>query len=116
MAQILAAYKGPVAPMSFDPDHVATIRELIPERPRGIIAERYYKEDEWQALPPKKVRGMPPSAPRAADPAHFVAYWINELPAPAPWIARNIFGCALLNTGPSAPPSSAYSPRATPTR
>jgi hypothetical protein len=27
---------------------------------------------------------------------HFVAYWVNELPAPAPWIARNIFGCPLL--------------------
>jgi glycerophosphoryl diester phosphodiesterase len=27
---------------------------------------------------------------------HFVAYWVNELPAPAPWIARYVFGCALL--------------------
>jgi glycerophosphoryl diester phosphodiesterase len=27
---------------------------------------------------------------------HFVAYWVNALPALAPWIARNIFGCPLL--------------------
>ena len=27
---------------------------------------------------------------------HFVACWVNELPAAAPWIARNIFGCPLL--------------------
>ena len=27
---------------------------------------------------------------------HFVAFWVNELPAPAPWIARNVFGCPLL--------------------
>ena len=27
---------------------------------------------------------------------HFVAFWVNELPAPAPWIARNIFGLPLL--------------------
>jgi glycerophosphoryl diester phosphodiesterase len=27
---------------------------------------------------------------------HFVAYWVNELPALAPWIARNIFRCPLL--------------------
>ena len=26
----------------------------------------------------------------------FVAYWVNQLPAPAPWIARNIFGLPLL--------------------
>jgi hypothetical protein len=27
---------------------------------------------------------------------HFVAYWVQQLPAPAPWIARNLFGCPLL--------------------
>lgn len=96
MAQILASYKGHAAPMSFDPDHVAAIRDMIPDRPRGIIAERYYKEDEWQALPPEKVRGMLHLRHALRTRPHFVAYWINDLPAPAPWIARNIFGCALL--------------------
>ena len=28
---------------------------------------------------------------------HFVAYRVDELPAPAPWIARNIFGLPLLS-------------------
>ncbi|RTL50377.1 MAG: glycerophosphodiester phosphodiesterase [Bradyrhizobiaceae bacterium] len=96
MAQILEAYKGPVAPMSFDPDQVMAIRELLPDRPRGIVAERYYREAEWQALPPQKVRGMFHLRHAFQTQPHFVAYWINELPAPAPWIARNIFGCALL--------------------
>ena len=27
---------------------------------------------------------------------HFVAYWVNELPAAAPWIARHVFGLPLL--------------------
>jgi len=27
---------------------------------------------------------------------HFVAYWVNDLPAPAPWIARHVFGLPLL--------------------
>jgi glycerophosphoryl diester phosphodiesterase len=27
---------------------------------------------------------------------HFVAYWVNELPSPAPWIARHVFGLPLL--------------------
>jgi len=26
-----------------------------------------------------------------------VAYWVDELPAAAPWIARNVFGCPLLS-------------------
>jgi hypothetical protein len=27
---------------------------------------------------------------------HFVAWWVDDLPAAAPSIARNIFGCPLL--------------------
>jgi glycerophosphoryl diester phosphodiesterase len=27
---------------------------------------------------------------------HFVAYSVNDLPAPAPWIARHVFGLPLL--------------------
>jgi hypothetical protein len=27
---------------------------------------------------------------------HFVAYWVNELPATAPWIAHHVFGLPLL--------------------
>jgi glycerophosphoryl diester phosphodiesterase len=27
---------------------------------------------------------------------HFVAYRVNDLPAPAPWVARHVFGLPLL--------------------
>src|SRR6266581_7298697 len=37
LAEVLAAYSGPAVGMSFDPDHVVGLRELIPARPRGII-------------------------------------------------------------------------------
>src|SRR5271166_5143149 len=40
MAEVLASYAGPAVGMSFDPDHVMALRELMPSRPRGIIAER----------------------------------------------------------------------------
>jgi glycerophosphoryl diester phosphodiesterase len=96
IAQVLAGYPGPAALMSFDPDQVLAIRELAPNIPRGIVAERYYREEEWRALPPGKVSGMLHLRHAFQTRPHFVAYWINELPAPAPWIARNIFGCALL--------------------
>ena len=54
------------------------------------------REDEWQALPPEKVIGMMGLRHAFRTRPHFIAYWINELPAPAPWIARHVFGCALL--------------------
>ena len=40
MAEVLAGYSGPAAVMSFDPDQVLALRETIPDRPRGIIAQR----------------------------------------------------------------------------
>ena len=46
---------------------------------------------------------------------HFVSYWVNELPAVAPWIARNIFGLPLL-TGRCARRNSASGRHAMPTR
>lgn len=96
IAEVLSSYRGPAALMSFDPDQVLAVRELAPDIPRGIVAERYYREEEWRALPPAKVHGMLQLRHAFHTQPHFVAYWINELPAPAPWIARNIFGCALL--------------------
>lgn len=96
MAQVLAAYDGPVAPMSFDPDQVVAIRDMIPQRPRGIIAERYYTDEEWRQYPPEKIRGMLHLRHALRTRPHFVAYWVNDLPGLAPWIARNVFGCPLL--------------------
>ena len=96
IADSVRAYQGPLALMSFDPDQVLAIRGHLPEIPRGVVAERYYREEEWQALPPEKVRGMLHLRHAFRTRPHFIAYWINELPAPAPWIARHVFGCALL--------------------
>jgi glycerophosphoryl diester phosphodiesterase len=96
MAQVLATYTGPVAAMSFDPDQVSAIRDLIPDRPRGIVAERHYADGEWKQLPPEKIRDMTDLRHAFRTQPHFVSYRVDDLPAPAPWIARNLFGCALL--------------------
>jgi glycerophosphoryl diester phosphodiesterase len=96
IAEIVRTYKGPLALMSFDPDQVIAIRDHLPDVPRGVVAERYYREEEWQALPPENIRGMMCLRHAFRTRPHFIAYWINELPAPAPWIAQHLFGCALL--------------------
>jgi glycerophosphoryl diester phosphodiesterase len=96
MAEVLAAYSGPAVGMSFDPDQVLALRELIPSRPRGIVAEREYTEDEWPEASPAQRRGMTHLRHAFSTRPHFVAYWVNELPTAAPWIARNIFGLPLL--------------------
>jgi glycerophosphoryl diester phosphodiesterase len=96
MAEVLASYDGPAAGMSFDPDQVMALRELVPSRPRGIVAERSYDAAEWPEATPEQRRGMLHLRHALRTRPHFVAYWVDELPAVAPWIARNIFGCPLL--------------------
>jgi glycerophosphoryl diester phosphodiesterase len=96
MAEVLASYSGPAVGMSFDPDQVLALRELIPSRARGIVAEREYTEDEWPEASVAQRRGMTHLRHAFRTRPHFVAYWVNELPAAAPWIARNIFGLPLL--------------------
>ena len=96
MAEVLRSYSGPAVGMSFDPDQVLALRELIPQRPRGIVAECEYTEDEWPEASPAQRRGMTHLRHALRTRPHFVAYWVDELPAAAPWIARNIFGLPLL--------------------
>jgi glycerophosphoryl diester phosphodiesterase len=96
MAEVLASYDGPAVGMSFDPDHVVALRELIPGRPRGIVAEREYTADEWPEASAEQRHGMTHLRHAFRSRPHFVAYWVDELPAAAPWIARNIFGLPLL--------------------
>jgi glycerophosphoryl diester phosphodiesterase len=96
MAEVLAAYRGPVVGMSFDPDQVLALRELMPELPRGIVAERSYEAADWPEATPAQRQGMLHLRHAFRTRPHFVAYWVDGLPAAAPWIARNIFGLPLL--------------------
>jgi glycerophosphoryl diester phosphodiesterase len=96
MAEVLGAYSGPAVGMSFDPDQVLALREKMPARPRGIIAERSYDEADWPAATAAQRRGMLHLRHAFRTRPDFVAYWVDDLPAPAPWIARHIFGLPLL--------------------
>src|SRR3954447_13749536 len=58
MAEVLASYTGPAVGMSFDPDQVMALREIMPSLPRGIVAERSYEEADWLEATPAQRRGM----------------------------------------------------------
>jgi glycerophosphoryl diester phosphodiesterase len=96
MAEVLASYRGPMVGMSFDPDQVLALRELMPELPRGIIAQRDYDDDYWKKLTPEQRQSMLYLRHAFRTRPHFVAFWVDQLPAPAPWIARNVLGLPLL--------------------
>ena len=96
MAEVLSTYQGPAVGMSFDPDQVVALRELIPSRPRGIVAERHYTAKEWPKASPAQRRDMTHLRHFFRTRPDFVAFHVNELPSAAPWAARNLFGCPLL--------------------
>jgi len=96
MAEVLRSYRGPAAGMSFDPDQVLALRDTMPGLPRGVVAERTYNQADWPEATESQRNGMLHLRHAFRTRPHFVAYWVNELPAPAPWIARNIFGLPLL--------------------
>jgi glycerophosphoryl diester phosphodiesterase len=96
IAEVLASYSGPAVGMSFDPDQVLALREAMPQLPRGIIAQRSYDDEDWAELTPSQRAGMLQLRHGFRTRPHFVAYWVDDLPALAPWIARHIFGCPLL--------------------
>jgi glycerophosphoryl diester phosphodiesterase len=96
VAAVLAGYAGPVACMSFDPQIVMALQRHAPGLPRGIVAERYYDDPEWSPLTRAQrfKFGNLLHIPRTKP--HFVAYYVRDLPAIAPLIARHILGLKLL--------------------
>ena len=96
MAEVLSGYDGPAAGMSFDPDQVVALRELIPSRPRGIVAEHDYTETDWPKASAAQRHEMTHLRHFFRTWPHFVAYWVDDLPSAAPWIGRHIFGSSLL--------------------
>lgn len=96
MAEVLASYKGPAVGMSFDPDQVVALGEIVPLRPRGIVAEHDYTAEDWPDASTAQRREMTHLRHFFRSRPDFVAYWVNELPSLAPWLARNVFRCPLL--------------------
>jgi glycerophosphoryl diester phosphodiesterase len=96
MADVLSAYRGRAAGMSFDPDQLIALRELAPKLPRGIVAERHYRAEDWPEASPAQRRDMTHMRHFFRTRPHFVSYGVNDLPAAAPWITKHIFGLPLL--------------------
>ena len=96
IASMLASYKGPVAVMSFDPYSLAAFREVAPDLPRGLIAERFDDQHYWSHLTTWQRLAMRNLLASAIARPHFIAYDIRALPALAPLVARTLFGLPLI--------------------
>jgi glycerophosphoryl diester phosphodiesterase len=96
VATVLDRYHGPVAPMSFDPRQLNSLRQKSPRLPRGIVAAKYRPHPYWDLMPIWMRHGMGYLLTALTARPQFVAYAVADLPALAPLIARHVFGLPLL--------------------
>jgi len=96
VTDVLAAYAGPVALMSFDPAMIEVVRWIAPHLTRGIVAERHYVHHEWDRFSGTEKRRMAFLLHANRTRPHFIAYGVRDLPAVAPLIARTLFRLPLL--------------------
>lgn len=96
VADILKNYAGPVGAMSFDPALVMETARWAPGLPRGIVAERWYRDHEWKNLSATSKRALAHLLHGFRSRPHFIAYSVKDLPALAPLMARYVFGLPLL--------------------
>jgi len=88
VAEVLAFYAGPTVAMSFDPGIVTGLRRAAPHLLRGIVAERRFDHREWQTLTEWQRRGLAHLLHAPVTRPDFVAYRVDDLPAPATRLAR----------------------------
>jgi len=96
VGSVLSSYRGPVAPMSFDPNQLLLLRQKSPRLVRGIVAAKYRPHPYWDLMPPWMRHGMGYLVTALTARPQFVAYAVANLPALAPLAARHVFGLPLL--------------------
>jgi glycerophosphoryl diester phosphodiesterase len=96
VAQVLGAYRGPAAVMSFDPGSMQAMRTLAPSLPRGVVQESKYDDPEWDRLSAwqkfslARLLHLPQSRP------DFLAWYVQDLRNNAPRFARRVLGLPIL--------------------
>jgi glycerophosphoryl diester phosphodiesterase len=94
--EVIHAYNGLVAVMSFDPKVVERVRHLMPGLPRGIIADDTSDLHEHGHLPARERTSRRHLLHARSTRPDFIAYHVKALPAPGPAIARLVFGLPVL--------------------
>ena len=93
----LKDYGGPVAAMSFEPTSIVALRRLAPDLPRGIVAEAFTSDTAeisglgaWERFYCRHLLHFFSTLP------HFIAYKVQDLPAPAPVMLNTVLAMPLL--------------------
>ncbi|MFO1149106.1 MAG: glycerophosphodiester phosphodiesterase family protein [Alsobacter sp.] len=95
-AEVVAAYDGPVALKSFDPAIVAALRELAPDRPRGIVGERSFDHPEWSVIPAERRHAMANLLHFEETRPDFISWHVRDLDTAVPFLCRKAAGLPVM--------------------
>lgn len=103
VAALAAAYDGPLALKSFDPDLVTTLRLKHPRLgppgrpcPIGIVAEACYDDTYWALLAPEQKRACETFDHRARSEPDFLSWNVNDLPHQTPFFEKELHGLPVI--------------------
>lgn len=88
-AEIVARYPAhPIALKSFDPAVVAALRELAPDRPRGIVAMNAYAGADFAHLSQDERHGLANLLHYPESQPDFLSWRVRDLPSGLPMLWR----------------------------
>ena len=93
---VLQWYGGRAAAMSFDPYQLEALRAAAPSLPRGIVAERRFRDEDAPPLNTMQTWALARLLHAWRTRPHFVAYRVADLPDAAPLLSRRVFGVPVL--------------------
>jgi glycerophosphoryl diester phosphodiesterase len=96
IANLAAAYRGPLALMSYDPAVMAVLKELVPQVPRGIVSGMIEDEPHWRDhLGPERAYRLSHLLESRDAAPDFYAYHVGALPTPVTRFVREVLGLPL---------------------
>jgi len=91
IARLAAAYRGPLALMSYDPAVMAGVRALAPQIPRGIVSGLFEQEPHWRdKLGPERAYRLSHLLESREAAPDFYAYHVGALPTPVTRYVREV--------------------------
>lgn len=94
--EVLKGYTGPVAVKSFDPEIVVALRELAPDRPRGIIGQANYEHPEYARLSKEQKHAAANLLHFERSRPDFLSWQVKDLQNAAPYLCRHAAGLPVM--------------------
>lgn len=88
VAEVVADYAGPVALKSFDPEIVAALHPLVPDRPRGVVAMLDYSDPDYETVPTERKHAFANLLHFELSRPDFISWRVRDLPCAAPHLCR----------------------------